>query len=81
MGEEVLMTSREVCRYCRFSKSVLGRLDRQELLVPARRLPASGRRLYRESEVAAYMDKLKSKDFFLSLKKKTQNFSLYLVSS
>ena len=60
MGEEVLMTSREVCRYCGFSKSVLGRLDRQELLVPARRLPASGRRLYRESEVVAYMDKLKS---------------------
>ena len=30
MGEEVLMTSREVCRYCGFSKSVLGRLDRQE---------------------------------------------------
>ena len=53
MGEEVLMTSREVCRYCGFSKSVLGRLDRQGL-------PARGSRLYSESEVAAYMDKLKS---------------------
>lgn len=60
MGERVLLTSNEVCRYCDFSRAVLKRLEEQELLVPARRLPASGKRLYRECEVAAYMENLRS---------------------
>lgn len=60
MGVEVLMTSREVCRYCGFSRAVLDRLQRKKLLVPARCLPGSGRRLYRESEVVSYMKSLKT---------------------
>lgn len=55
MQNEDMMTSREVCEYCNFSSSILNRLERQKLLLPARRLPDSGKRFYRREDVDAYM--------------------------
>lgn len=60
MSNEVFMTSSEVCRYCAFSRTVLNRLEKQKLLVPARCLPTSRKRLYLRSDVAVYMEGLKS---------------------
>lgn len=60
MQNEELMTSREVCEYCSFSNSILNRLDRQGLLVPVRRLPGSGKRFYRQSDVDAYLQSRRS---------------------
>lgn len=50
-----LMTSREVCEYCEFSPSILNRLEKQGLLLPVKKLPASGKRFYCLSDVDAYM--------------------------
>lgn len=55
MWNSEFITSSEVCEYCCFSLSVLNRLGDQGILVPARVLPGSGKRLYALEDVKSYM--------------------------
>ena len=55
MRNSEFITSSEVCEYCCFSLSVLNRLGDQGILVPARVLPGSGKRLYALEDVKFYM--------------------------
>ncbi len=55
MWNSEFITSSEVCEYCCFSLSVLNRLGDQGILVPARVLPGSGKRLYALEDVKFYM--------------------------
>lgn len=55
MRNSEFITSSEVCEYCCFSLSVLNRLGDQGILVPARVLPGSRKRLYALKDVESYM--------------------------
>lgn len=57
--DEELMTSRQVCEYCCFSKSVLNRLEEQGLLVPVKVFPENNKRLYSLEDVKSYLDSIK----------------------
>lgn len=54
MCEDVLISSGDVARMLGVSKSYVRTLETKRLLVPARKLP-TGRRLYREIDVAEFI--------------------------
>lgn len=55
VDNEDFMTSREVCRYCGFSMSVLNSLESAGTLAPKRRLPVSRRRMYSREDVDNFL--------------------------
>lgn len=56
IGMNNFLSSIEVCRYCGFSVSVLNRLASEKKLMPVRKLPTNGRRLYRQEDVDNYLN-------------------------
>ena len=60
-SNENLMTSREVCKYCGFSISVLNKLESDGILKPKRKLPCSNRRLYSKDDVEAFLKSISTK--------------------
>lgn len=55
------MTSREVCKYCQFSMSVLNSLEKSGVLKPKRKLPINKRRLYNKEDVDKFLDSITTK--------------------
>lgn len=56
------MTSTEVCNYMNCSVAVLNRLDKKNILKPARRLPLNRRRLYSQKDVDDYLESVRTKN-------------------
>ncbi|MCM1237210.1 MAG: hypothetical protein NC489_44650 [Ruminococcus flavefaciens] len=51
---DVYMTSLEVCRLLQIDISVLNRLEKEAILLPKRKLPYNGKRLYDKKDVIEY---------------------------
>ena len=56
--DKYFMTSKEVCRYCNISISVLNKLERDGNLKPNRKLPINHRRLYTKEDVDKFLDSI-----------------------
>ena len=59
---ENFMTSKQVCRYTGFGIALIDKAERQGVLKPCRRMPFNNRRLYLQSDVDAFMEKLKNRE-------------------
>ena len=57
-NNEAFMTSKDVCRYCGFSMSVLNKLEKDGILKPKRKLPINHRRLYRKIDVDNFVSSI-----------------------
>jgi len=58
VSESDFLTSGDVCRMCQISPSVLNYLNKKKILVPKRKLPTTGKRLYLRSDVLAYIESI-----------------------
>lgn len=58
MSEKQYLTSKEVCRMCQFSTSVLNALEASGELKPRRKLPTTGKRLYHIEDVENYLSSI-----------------------
>lgn len=57
---EEFMTSRQVCKYTGFGIALINKAEKLGVLKPSRKMPFNNRRLYLQSDVDAFMEKLKN---------------------
>lgn len=57
-SDEVYMTSRQVAKYIGISVSLVNSLEEKGELLPRRKLPTNNRRLYTQSDVDAFLQKI-----------------------
>jgi len=55
------LSSLEVCELLQVDLSVLNRLEKEGILLPKRRLPYNGKRLYEKREVEEYLKSIHPK--------------------
>lgn len=56
------MTSKQVCKYTGFSIGFINKAEKQGMLKPCRKMPFNNRRLYLQSDVDVFMNKLKNSE-------------------
>lgn len=52
---DTFLSSLEVCSLLQINVSVLDRLEKEGILLPKRKLPLNGKRLYDKKDVKAYL--------------------------
>ena len=59
--KSTFLSSLEICRLLQIDLSVLNRLEKEGILLPKRKLPLNGKRLYAKEDVDEYLRSIKTK--------------------